>query len=353
MPVINDISLSGFRSYDQAEFSFDADRILLLGENGSGKSNLLEAIGFLSVLRSFRGARTRELFRVGSSAFTISAGMDINGVTERLTVREDAAAPGKRELYIGRAKIARASEFIREFRVVSFAPEDHLLASGSSACRRRFFDMLISMLSPEYFRSLARYQRALAQRNRALKFRAERAAVSFEEELAEQAVFIMKCRRETLAVVEERVSGLLNGRYGFTAVPRFSLPEDTALAAEKLALSRPSDLKRGCTQCGPQQDDFDFKLENRSLRYCGSNGQHRLLSLLLKLAGFSMIRSNSAKPVVVIADDVTGELDRENRQLFYRHIASADQLFFAAAVMPQDEFFRDIRVIRLGAEKDT
>ena len=347
MPVINQISLTGFRSYANAEFSFDADRILLLGKNGSGKSNLLEAIGFLSVLRSFRGARTRELFRIGESSFTISAGVRINGVSERLTVREDASAPGKRELFIGQARIARASEFIREFRVVSFAPEDHLLASGSSACRRRFFDMLISMLSPEYFQALSRYQRALAQRNKALKFRAGEVAQSFEEELAEQAVFIMQCRREVLAQVASKVQSLLGGRYDFSAVPRFSLPEDLPAAAEKLASSLDSDLKRGCTQSGPQQDDFDFKLEKRSLRYCGSNGQHRLLSLLLKLAGFDLIRSSSAKPVVVIADDVIGELDQENRQLFYRHIAGADQIFFAAAAMPSDDFFKDIRVIEL------
>jgi len=350
MPVINQISLKGFRSYADAEFSFDADRILLLGKNGSGKSNLLEAIGFLSVLRSFRGARTRELFRIGENAFTISAAVKINGVTERLTVREDAAAPGRRELFIGQARITRASEFIREFRVVSFAPEDHLLASGSSACRRRFFDMLIAMLSPEYFQALSRYQRALAQRNKALKFRAGKVAQSFEAELAEQAVFIMECRKSVMAVVERRVQDLLGGRYEFTAHPRFSLPEDPAAAAEKLAASLDSDLKRGCTQCGPQQDDFDFKLEKRSLRYCGSNGQHRLLSLLLKLAGFDLIRSSSSKPVVVIADDVTGELDQENRQLFYRHISGADQIFFAAAAMPQDDFFHGIRITEMGGD---
>jgi len=350
MNGISRIGLYSFRSYERAEFRFSSPRVLLLGPNGSGKSNLLEAIGFLSVLRSFRGARTRELFRIGSGEFMIRGELvSAKRGVEVLTVRESAsAAGGGRRLFIGKAAVRRASEFIREFRVVSFAPEDRAISSGASGCRRRFFDMLISMLSPEYFRALSRYQRALAQRNRALKFRNAEIAASFEGELAETAAAIMKTRTEFAASVEAEVRSLLGAKGEFTISPHFSLPETEEEIRKRLEETRSGELKRGCSASGPQTDDFEFTYEGRSLRRCGSTGQHRLISLLLKIAEFNLMKDSASTPVIVMADDVTGELDRENRDFFFEKISRADQCFFASAERSADPFLRDAEVIPFG-----
>ena len=350
MEGITRIGLHSFRSYERAEFRFSSPKVLLLGPNGSGKSNLLEAIGFLSVLRSFRGARSRELFRVGSNEFTIRGELfSARRGREVLTVHESAVpAAGGRRLMIGNAAVRRASEFIREFRVVSFAPEDRALASGASGCRRRFFDMLISMLSPEYFQALIRYQRALAQRNRALKSRNEAVAASFECEAADSAARVMAGRREYAAEVEAEVRALLAGRSDFTIEPRFSLPETAEEIRRRLAETRAAELKRGCSSAGPQIDDFEFVYDERSLRYCGSTGQHRLISLLLKIAEFDLMKNSASTPVIVMADDVTGELDRANRDFFFEAISRADQCFFAAAERSADPFLKDAEVIPFG-----
>jgi len=353
MDGITRLGLYSFRSYERAEFRFSSPRVLLLGPNGSGKSNLLEAIGFLSVLRSFRGARPRELFRIGSDEFMIRGELvSARRGREVLTVRESAsAAAGGRRLFIGEAAVRRASEFIREFRVVSFAPEDRALASGSSGCRRRFFDMLISMLSPEYFQALVRYQRALAQRNRALKSRNEAVAASFEGEVADSAAAVMAARREYAAAVENEVRTLLGGRSEFTIEAKFSFPETAAEIRARLEESRPGELKRGCSAAGPQIDDFEFTYDGRSLRYCGSTGQHRLVSLLLKIAEFDLMKDSASTPVIVMADDVTGELDRANRDFFFEKISRADQCFFAAAERPADPFLQEAEVIPFGGPR--
>lgn len=350
MDGIERIGLYSFRSYERAEFRFSSPRVLLLGPNGSGKSNLLEAIGFLSVLRSFRGARMRELFRIGSGEFMIRGELvSARRGREVLTVRESAsAAAGGRRLFIGRAAVRRASEFIREFRVVSFAPEDRVLASGSSGGRRRFFDMMISMLSPEYFQALVRYQRALAQRNHALKSRSEAVAASFEGEIAESAARVMAARREYAAKVEAEVRALLAGRSDFAIETRFSFPETPEEIRERLAENRSGELKRGCSAAGPQVDDFEFTYDGRSLRYCGSTGQHRLISLLLKIAEFHLMKDSASTPVIVMADDVTGELDRVNRDFFLEQISCADQCFFAAAERSADPFLKDAEIIPFG-----
>ena len=208
--------------------------------------------------------------------------------------------------------------------------------------------MLISMLSPEYFQSLGRCQRAVAQRNRALKFRDGTVAASFEGEIAENAARVMAARGEYAARIEAEVRSLLGGRGDFTIVPRFSLPEDPSDIRARLAETRPGELKRGCSSAGPQIDDFEFVYGERSLRRCGSTGEHRMISLLLKIAEFNLMKDSASTPVIVMADDVTGELDRNNRDLFFDRISRADQCFFAAAERPGDPFLKEAQIVAFG-----
>ena len=125
-------------------------------------------------------------------------------------------------------------------------------------------------------------------------------------------------------------------------------PESVEEIGRRLEENRAVELKRGCSSAGPQVDDFEFTYDGRSLRYCGSTGQHRLISLLLKIAEFNLMKSNASTPVIVMADDVTGELDRNNRDFFFEQISRADQCFFAAAERSADPFLKDAEVIPFG-----
>ena len=333
---IEELRLKDFRNVSSGKFRFDSDRVLLLGPNGSGKSNLLEAISFLSVLRSFRGAPVREMVKLECREFAIAARLDCGTRRKTLAVRE---SPGRtRELFEDRLPVRRSSDFIRNFRTVSFAPEDRMTVSGGAAYRRRFFDMLISVLEPKYFSDLGNCNRAVKQRNRALRG-GGRGAEFFVPELVRCTASLSAFRREYAALVEAEVNKLLDGRGSFAVKCRFSAPPDETEFAKLLEKERDKELRRGATLYGPHLDEFEFLLDGKPLRSCGSTGQTRLVSLLLKLAEFALVKKLSDLPVLVLADDVTGELDAENTRRFFELTKLADQAFFTFAADPQSDFF--------------
>ena len=348
MPLVTQLSLENFRSFDRACFQFDAGDVLFVGPNGSGKSNLLESIALLSILRSFRGAGVREMTRIGERGFVLRCTIDTGRYPEELLIRESKTAP--RELYIDRRRIGRASEFIREFRTVVFAPEDRNLAAGSAGFRRRYFDMMISAVEPAYLGALSRYDRALAQRNRALKGNApgKQAVIrAFEPELAAALPEVVSARRRYARKIEDEVNKLLGGHAEFKIhyAPDADLDADAHLA--RLAAERERDLLRGVTGSGLQRDDFEFFLNGRRLRGFGSTGQLRIASLLLKLAEFTVIRSGCSARVAVLADDVTGELDAANKELFLSVIAAADQRFYTFTDVPDFPGLRGAQIVEL------
>ena len=124
--MIEYLELTDFRNFRQREFRFSSSDLVLTGPNGSGKTSVLEALGYLSILRSFRGAGTKELVRIGEKNFTLKCRLAENGVKNTLRVSEDLS--GRRELWIGGEKPGRSSDFIREFRTVAFVPEDFLIS---------------------------------------------------------------------------------------------------------------------------------------------------------------------------------------------------------------------------------
>ena len=331
--MIEYLELTDFRNFRQREFRFSSSDLVLTGPNGSGKSSVLEALGYLSILRSFRGAGVKEMVRLGERAFTLKCRLAENGVKTTLQVHEELS--GRRELWIGGEKPGRSSDFIREFRTVTFVPEDREILSGASGRRRRFFDMLISSVDQEYLRSLSNYMRALAQRNRALKSAKPENAALFDLELASRAPEINVKRLKYAELVCEQIRSLLGASgasFEIRCICGSSMDVDQNLHLLKKNFQR--ERQRGCTLAGPQLDEFEFRFDNKIMRSFSSTGQKGLVALLLKLAEFNIIREESSAPVAVLADDVFGDLDRNNAELFLRVISRADQRFFTFAEVP-------------------
>lgn len=348
MALIEQLELANFRSYAAGRFRFSSSRVVFTGPNGAGKTNLLESIYFLSILRSFRTVSGRELVRIGERGFELKARVDKGAYHEELRLAQTLA--GKRETWIGANRIRRSSEFIREFRAVVFVPEDRNISGGSSSFRRRFFDMMISTLDGGYLTALNNYYRALSQRNRALKQKEQAAvAAAFEPEMAVNAPLIARQRRIYAKLIEEEVSRMLaeDGNLEFRIVCRTDYPENAAEYREMLERNRPKEQLRSCTLSGPQLDEFDFLLNGKLLRYYGSTGQIRIISLLLKLAEFNLVKRAAKEPVAVLVDDVTGELDELNKARFFRTISGADQQFFTFTELPELEIFRDAEEIKI------
>jgi DNA replication and repair protein RecF len=329
--IIRSVELTNFRNFELRKLVFPSRNIFLQGRNGSGKSNLLESIAFTSLLRSFRGSVPREMIRIGAKEFQIK--LELNGKIAPEILQINETVSGKRRLFINGHPVAKSSDFIREFHTVVFAPEDKVIAAGTSGCRRRFFDILISEIEPEYLLRLSRYHRALVQRNRALKI-SPKTAWAFEGELSEQAPFIAARRRYYAEQVAGEVNSLLGGRNSFQIIYRTDCADTAAGHLEMFAARRDSELRRQCTLCGPQLDEFDLFLDGKLLRTYGSTGQVRLSALLLKLAQYRIVRASSGVPLAVLVDDVTGELDADNLQLFFNTISGAQQAFFTFADKP-------------------
>ncbi len=150
--MIEYLELEHFRNFRERSFQFSSGNVVLSGPNGSGKSSVLEALGYLSILRSFRGARARDMVTLGEHEFQLRCRYKSGGRKGILSIRENSE--GKRELLMSGARPLRTSDFIKEFRCVSFVPEDREIVSGSSGCRRRFFDMMISSVDHGYLKSL-------------------------------------------------------------------------------------------------------------------------------------------------------------------------------------------------------
>lgn len=346
--TLKELELYNFRNYDKRKFTFDSEIVVFSGINGIGKSNILEAIYYLSILRSFRTNSLRELVKVGEREFNLRAKINKGEYSETLDIEQ--GINGSRRLGIDGTAIRRSSEFIREFRAVVFAPEDKLITAGSSLYRRKFFDMLISVMDPNYMVALQRYGKALAQRNAALRNDeiSTTAIAAFEPELAEAATYISPTRQKYVDLILKVVNELsTTEKFEIDINYQPDYPNNSEEYFQKLNTERARERKRGFTSFGPQTDEFEIIYNGKNLRNFGSNGQLRLVSLYLKMAEFAIIKELSNNNVVALVDDVTVELDLQNRNHFFDLLKTANQIFYTFTELPTDKNLKGAQVFNL------
>lgn len=344
--MINDIVLRNFRNYQNLNVQFSRKINVFTGANGQGKTNLLEAIYFLGILRSFRTSAIKDLEKINSDGFYISATVDTGKGWDQLL---EVEYTDKRRLRIDGVPVYKASEFIGHLKLVAFVPTDIMLVTESSPLRRRFVNMLISSINPAYLNALNEYASALKMRNSMLKDTFDKAAIeAFEKILAERGSFIVAQRQEVFADLSHEMEKLLkeirDDVDGFSLkYSPFSGTGDLETYLAKFADNREKDIARGYSSFGPHSDDFEFLLNGKSLRHFGSTGQCRLASLCLKMASVTILdQENPEQPrVVTLVDDVTGDLDEKTTNAFFRVIDKSEQTFFTFTEKPENDFFRD------------
>jgi DNA replication and repair protein RecF len=351
--MISNLTLRNFRNYANLSMSFPEKTNVLVGENGQGKTNLLEAVFFLSMLRSFRTSSIKDLQKIGNKDFFLSASVNTGKGWDELLEIEYS---DKRRLRIDSSPIPKASEFIGKIRTVVFSPSDIMLVTESTGLRRRFINMLISSFSKPYLASLNEYADALKMRNALLKEGKPDPAsmTAFEQIMSRSGAEIVKKRTEVLNALSSEMLSLISDIKG--GDPVFSLkynfhPATTVESSflAKLADDRQKELVRGYTLFGPHLDDFEFILEDKSLRHFGSAGQCRLASLCLKMAAVSVMeKDNTDSKVTTLVDDVTGELDEKTRDAFFWAISKSEQTFFTFTEKPGDDYFKDAAFYKIS-----
>lgn len=332
---ITRVRAADFRNLAFADVDLDAPRVFLLGDNGQGKTNLLEAAGLVSALRSFRVTDIEPLVRVGCPEARVRIDVDLGA--EGSCFVEATLAKGSRRARVDGAPVASAAELVARFPTVVFCSDDLRLARGSPGNRRRWLDLALSGTDVAYLRNLRAYTRALESRNALLRSgEADDAQLdALERAMLEPARALADARREALGQLAPRLAEVCD-EAGFAGLAGLAHRPDTP--AERLADAwregRRADRATETTRHGPHRDDFDILFGGRDAATHASEGQQRLLVLALCLAQLRRADQRSSTPPVILADDVLGELDEQRRRSFWSAIGEGHQVIATGTTPP-------------------
>jgi DNA replication and repair protein RecF len=324
------IQLLEFRNYRTLEYSPSSHLNLLIGPNAQGKTNLLEALGFLLTGRSFRTSRLLEVPRWEASSTAVTG--EIRRAEGGRVVRRMI-----RKLESGKAQ---ASGDTCEWpRVIAFGWQDLEIVNGAPGARRNFIDGFAGRLYPGHLAALVRYRQILARRNHLLQSRApgmDERLEPWDEQLSVTGMELMGRRRKAAAILQTelgRVFPALSGeRHKVEIRYRTALGEATEAAALLAALvrARREELRRGVTVVGPHRDDLAIELDGIDVRAFGSRGQQRLIALALRLAEVLPVTEAVGTTPVLLLDDALSELDPRIRENVLREIQGAEQVFLTS-----------------------
>jgi DNA replication and repair protein RecF len=314
------LSVRDFRNLERVELELPPEGMVVVGENGHGKTNLLEAAYYLQLLRSARGARDVDLVRFGATAFHVGADTTGGKGGHGIGVGFERATKRKRVVLDG-TEPPRLSDALGALPAVLCSPRDAALVSGSPAERRRYLDVTLALTSRPYLTALQSYRAALARRNAALRdglrsMRDEGRVAVWEPALAEHGARIWSARVAWAAQHAERFASVCEaiGERGPSSL-RYQTSLDAsdgdvaAAIARALEAKRALDLKRGLTHVGPHRDDLELTLDGRDLRTFGSAGQQRTAAIALRVLERETLREKRDAAPLLLLDDPFAELD--------------------------------------------
>ncbi|MFE2426300.1 DNA replication/repair protein RecF [Streptomyces sp. NPDC059373] len=353
------LSLADFRSYARVEVPLDPGVTAFVGPNGQGKTNLVEAVGYLATLGSHRVASDAPLVRMGADRAIVRAAV-VQGDRQQLVELE--INPGKsNRARINRSSQVRPRDVLGIVRSVLFAPEDLALVKGDPGERRRFLDELLTARAPRLAGVRSDYERVLKQRNTLLKSaamarrhgggtgRAGDSALTtldvWDQHLARVGAELLAYRLDLVhalqPLADKAYEQLAPGGGPLALEYRSSIGERIAVASgreelfaalmEALGESRKQEIERGVTLVGPHRDDLVLKLGQLPAKGYASHGESWSYALALRLASYDLLRADGNEPVLVL-DDVFAELDEKRRKRLAELVAPGEQVLVTAAV---------------------
>lgn len=348
---VSSISLRDFRNYTEADITVDRGCVVLVGSNGQGKTNLIEAVNFLSTLGSHRSSTESAMIRTGAEAAIVRVHLTHEDRDILLEAQLNREGANKAQFNRSPAKLR---DFPRYIATVLFAPEDLMLIRGDPANRRRFLDELIVARAPRLAAVLSDYERALKQRNALLKTARYSDASSgklstldiWDDRLTALGAEIMVERQRLVndlaAPVSEAYQSIAGSDHHPELLMRQSIPlskkvptivETTTAFLAVLNSSRAIEVERGMTLYGPHRDDVEFSLNSLPTKGYASHGETWSFALSLRLAAARLLRNESVlgDPILIL-DDVFAELDTSRRERLANAVSDFEQVFITAAV---------------------
>jgi DNA replication and repair protein RecF len=342
--ILRELKLTNFRNYGSLDMAWDPGINMIRGDNAQGKTNLLEAVAFLSTFASFRKSPVTELIKKDRDFFLIRSCFMSNQTEHMMNV-----AYSEEKKYLvkidGNAK-KRVTPLIGYLNTVIFSPDDLMLMKGRPEERRRFLDAEIVQTAPQSHTLFSRYNKALKQRNNVLKEMRDGhdcgdILSAYDSQLVENGAEILIRRKDLLErlqplvrLAHRRVTGgseelileYEGGISGFSE-KKHSLEQWRDAYREKIQETKKEDVRRGATTFGPHRDDIRFYLNGDDIRRFGSQGQQRTASLALKIGELELMKGQRGEYPVLLLDDVLSELDEHRRDALIDVINGKVQTF--------------------------
>ena len=332
--ILNTLSLRDFRSYEAADLSFAPGVNIICGDNGRGKTNLLEAIFLLTGVRSWRAAKKAELVRWEESKAQLRATVETRG--RQFQLKLDMPASGRSQVWVNGVKKQRQLELSECLRCVLFSPEDLYLIKGPASGRREFLDAAISQIRPRYGDLLARYEKLLDSKSRLLKMEEPRPSAeliaAYDEQLAHIGAHLMGYRAKFCRGLSEECGNMhaaisggketltLHYKTVSTVTDPFADPSVIeGQLRDHLESHRLAELQSGSCLSGLHKDDVELFLNGRPARAFASQGQTRSAALALKFGQRELFFRDTGEYPVLLLDDVLSELDAPRQAFVATH----------------------------------
>ncbi len=329
---VKKISLKDYRNYRKLDVEFSEKVNVIVGDNGVGKTNLVEAIYYLNLARSFKEISGGELIRYGEKRAFIHAEIISEGVKSDI---DCLIEPNSKKITVNGKRIEKISALSRIINIISFEPKDAFLFVDSPSRRRNFLDVTLMKQYPEYIELLINYEKILKERNFLLK-NDDVDLVMLDvitSQLIGYAIKIINYRQKIALKINEIISKVIthikgeNERLTLVYIPfsgNIELSEENLRTCYEKSLV--NDLKKKMTTIGIQREDFTLLLNGKDIALHGSQGENRLASISLKLTPYFLVENKKNRPIVIL-DDVMSELDKKHQINLYQFLLKLGQVF--------------------------
>lgn len=352
MFYVKKVKLNNFRCFLNTEYNFEPNINILIGNNGCGKTSIVEGISYLCLGKSFRNAKDKDVINFNSSYFNIISEI-INGVSEnKVIIGYDGV---NKKVNYDNYVCKTLSEFVGKHKLVSFSPDDIEVIKGSPSKRRRFIDVFISQCDNRYLKILVEYKKILKIRNEYLK-KTENSnfdKVYFDvltDSLIKYGQFVISIREKYIKLLNETVKYISKELSNDKEIVEIEYKPNCGVLDFEKATKRNYNVDKTTkiTNCGPQKDDISIKIANMEALLYASQGQSRLAVLGIKLGMYELF-SKMDDNIIIILDDVFSELDIERQKYLLEYIKNTGQVFITATDVYKlpEELIKESNIIEI------
>ena len=321
---IKKIKIKNFRNYESEEINLEKNINIFYGQNAQGKTNIIESIFLCSLGKSFRTKKDKEMIKLNEQNAVVEVEYEKSDRDGKIKIE----IGNKKNIYLNGIKIKKLSELLGNLNIVIFTPDDINILKGGPQNRRRFLDIMISQLRPNYMHILNLYIKTMEQRNNYLRqikeeHKDENLLEIWDEKLAEYAIKIYEYRKEFIEKIIKKLDiihkNITNGE------EQIELEYVTECDSKEKYLKllkerRKLDIIKGFTTKGVHRDDFVIYINKKDIKIFGSQGQNRTAMLSLKLAELQVIYDEIGEYPILLLDDFMSELDKTRRKNFLENI---------------------------------